>query len=339
MRATIIDKAKPNMAEVCFVMVRFYLNNFNRSKRFYNLIMRLHTSIIVWVSILLLGSISARAQEVASRGELRVYPRTTQMGTVANRQFKNANGRIVKIIYYTYAADSMSNFREELLREQSSRTWEYDKHGCPVKSENYDQQHNLTGTEEVRCLAGTATASLMTLRNPLGIKQRETRYAEAGSVETVLEFDSNGEKVIGMSGKTPADVDLVHGWGEVVQGLALGIAASRESGPQQDLNVYVTIKNINNHSSLMVAPVLLELRDANGQVIQENAVNATLSNECPDKLKISTPYTGVVLIQFSFGLGERYSALPPGKYSLTVTYCVSDVPDRLVSNTIQLQVN
>ena len=304
--------------------------------------MRLHTNIIVCV--LLLASTYAQAQELESKGELRVYPRATQIGTVANRQFKNSKGRIVKIIYYTYAADTTSNFREELLREQSSRTYEYDDYGCPIKSESYDQLHNLTATEEVRCIDRTATASRTTVRNPLGIKQCETRYNEAGSVETVLEFDGKGEKVIGMNGATPADVDLVHGWGEVVQGLALGISASRESGPQQDLNVYITIKNVDNHSRIMAAPIVLELKDANGQVIQENAINritksSTQSHECPDNLKIGTPDVGRVLIQFSFGLGERYSALPPGKYFLTVTYCVSEVPERLVSNTIQLEVN
>jgi metallo-beta-lactamase class B len=45
------------------------------------------------------------------------------------------------------------------------------------------------------------------------------------------------------------------------------------------------------------------------------------------------------LIQFSIGLGERYSALPPGRYSLTITFCITDVPEKLVSNTIQLEVN
>ena len=306
--------------------------------------MRLHTNIIVCISILLLVSISARAQEAQSKGELRVYPRATQIGTVASRQFKNTKGRIIKTIYYTYAVDSISNFREELLREQSSRTWEYDDYGCPIKSESYDQLHNLTGTEEVRCVDRTATASLMTLHSPLGVKQRETRYTDAGSVQTVLEFDSNGEKVIGMSGATPEDVDLVHGWGEEVQGFALGIAASHESGPQHDLSVNVTIKNVDNHSSLTAAPILLELKDANGQVIQENALNrltksSMQSNECPDNLKIGTPDTGRVRIQLSLNLGERYSALPPGKYSLTVTFCIKDVPERLVSNTIQIQVN
>ncbi len=304
--------------------------------------MHLHTNIIASIAVLLLVSICTHAQE--SKGELRIYPRATQVGTVASRQFKDHKGRIVKIIYYTYAADSMSNFREDLLREHSSRTYEYDEYGCPIKSESYDQVHNLTATEEGRCVAGTATVRQTTLRNTPGVKQRETRYNDAGGVETVLEFDSNGEKVVGMNGAIPADIDLVHGWGNVVQGFALGIAANRESGPQQDLRVWVTIKNVDNDSSLTAAPILLDLKDANGLVIQENSINritnaATQSNECPEKQKIGTPGTGRALIQFSIGLGERYSALPPGRYSLTITFCITDVPEKLVSNTIQLEVN
>lgn len=121
--------------------------------------MRLHTRIILG-TILLFVSVSARAQELESKGELQVYPRATQVGTVASRQFKDVKGRLVKIITYTYAGDSMSNFREELLREQSSRTWEYDEYSCPVKVESYDQLHNLMSTEETTCIRGMMTASL-----------------------------------------------------------------------------------------------------------------------------------------------------------------------------------
>src|SRR5215468_9902756 len=115
MRATIIDNPRPRMEEMCFVMVRFDLNNFKKSTRFYSLNVHLHTNIIsVALGLVLLVSITARAQEAEPKGELRIYPRPTQIGTVANRQFKDAKGRVVKVIYYMYATPSMSNFREEL---------------------------------------------------------------------------------------------------------------------------------------------------------------------------------------------------------------------------------
>jgi len=242
-----------------------------------------------------------------------------------------------------YATHSMSNFREELLREQSSRTYEYDEYGCPVKSGGFDQLRNSTGTEEIRCVDGTATASLITVRNTRGIKQRETRNSEIADQQATLQFDSNGQKVIGISGAMLSDIDLVHGWGNVTNGLALGIAPSRESGAQQDIEVYLSVKNIDHSSLVMVSPILIELKDADGQVIYENPVyrpnQIEGSNDCPTFLQLQAPGPGRVLIQHSFSLSERYNPLPPGKYSLTIAYCMSDVPERLGSNTIQIEVN
>jgi hypothetical protein len=143
---------------------------------------------------------------------------------VANREFKDHKGRVVKVIYYGYDDYSTNNFREELLRERSSRTSEYDEYGCPIKSKSYDHLLNLTAVEEVRCAEGTSIPLLSTSRNSSDIKHRETRHTETGGAKTILEFDSTGEKVIGITGEFPDDTDLVHGWGNVLNGLAVGIA-------------------------------------------------------------------------------------------------------------------
>ena len=295
------------------------------------------------MGLLALTSISVQAQGVEPKGELRIYPRATQIGTVANREFKDHKGRVIKVIYYTYTGIPETNFSEERLREQSSRTYEYDEYSCPVKSESYDQQRNLIFAEEVRCVERTATPSLTTVRNPQGIKQRETRHTDTGSAQTVLQFDSSGEKVIGIIGELPRDTDLLHGWGNVVHGLALGIASIRERGPQQDLEVYVTVKNIDNGPGIaMISPIEIELKDAGGQVIQESSPQFNQpqqSGECPTYLKMGVPRQGLGLILYSLNLRERFNPLPPGKYSLTLTYCVSEKPERLVSNTIQIEVN
>lgn len=295
------------------------------------------------IVFLLLLSISARAQEREPKGELHIYPRATQIGTVANREFKDHKGRIVKVIYYTYGDGSMSNFREELLRVQSSRTSEYDEHDCPIKNKSYDRSFNLISVEEVRCSEGTSIPVLTIVRNSADIKQRESRHTETGSTQTVLQFDSTGEKVIGISGEVPADVDLVHGWGNVSHGFALGIAANRESGRQQDLEIYVTVKNVDNDSwTTMVSPVLIELKHSNGQAVQQRASYTGKPDEsgaCPTYMQIGAPRAGRALIHYSLNLGERYDPLPPGKYSMTITYCVSEGSERLVSNTIQIEVN
>ena len=168
------------------------------------------------------------------------------------------------------------------MREQSSRTYEYDEYSCQIKSKSYDRLLNLTGVEDVRCLEGTATPILTTVRNTSNIKLRESRHTTTGSTQTILEFDSTGEKVIGITGELPSDIDLVHGWGDVVHGFALGIAANRESGSQQDLDVYVTVKNVDDDSyTVMVSPATIELKHSNGQLIQERPVHISNPNQSP----------------------------------------------------------
>ena len=330
----------------CVLSYPVGLNNLNRSTRFYRLIMHLHNiMIVIAFCFLLLVSVSASPQDREPRGELHIYPRMTQIGIVANREFKDHKGRVVRVVYYGYDDYSTNNFREELLRERSSRTFEYDEYGCPIKSKSYDRLLNLTAVEEVRCSNGTAIPVLTTRRNSSDIRQRETRHTETGSAKTILEFDSTGEKVIGITGEFPEDTDLVHGWGNVLNGLAVGIAANRESGAQQDLSVNVTIKNVDNDSSdLMLSPVLFELKHSNGQVIQEKMFRLSNSNKiesgaCPGYMRMGAPRAGRALILYSLNLGELYDPLPPGKYSMTITYCVAKDLERLVSNTIQIEVN
>ena len=289
--------------------------------------------------ILLLVPISARAQKVESKGELRIYERATQIGTVASREFKDNKGRVVKVIYYNHVDIATNDFRE-----QSTRTFDYDEYGCPIRSKSYDRISKLTRTEEVRCVDGTATRSLTIVRNSLGVKQGEARHTATGGTRTALQFDSTGEKVVAMTGELPSDTDLVHGWGNVLHGFALGIAANREEGHQQDLEVHVTIKNVGNDAGMvMVSPVLIDLKDSNGQVVEQKTDyrlnrNQTRSNECPSYLQMAAPGAGRAQTQYSFNLGEQYERLAPGKYSMTVTYCVPGVSERLVSNTIQIEV-
>jgi hypothetical protein len=295
--------------------------------------------------ILLLLSVSARAQNPESKGELQMYERATQIGTVARREFKDDKGRIVKEIYYTHADNSMSRFREELLREQSSRTFEYDEHDCQIMSRSYDHTLKLTRIEEVRCFDRTATRKLTIARNSLGIKQGEARHTATGGIQTIIQFDSNGEKVVAISGELPGDTDLINGWGNVLHGFALGIAANREKGRQQDLVVHISIKNVGKDArEAMVSPVLIELKDTNGQVAKQKAAyrskpNQTRSNECPSYLEQGAPRPGWAQQQYTHSLSEQYDRLAPGKYSMTVAYCVSGLSERLVSNTIQIEVN
>jgi hypothetical protein len=203
----------------------------------------------------------------------------------------------------------------------------------------------LSRTAEVRCFDGTATPSLTTVYNARGIKQAEARHTASGSTQTDLYFDIGGEKVVAISGQLPMDTDLASGWGTVFSGFACGIAANREKGRQEELEVYVSIKNISHDGDglVMIAPVLVELKDSSGRVIERNAAyrqgdSNKQFDACPTYMNQNAPSVGRSQQRPGYALGEHYDPLAPGKYTLTINYCVSGVPGRLVSNTIPLEV-
>ncbi len=300
---------------------------------------------VVLVALLLLAS-GVRAQVAEQQGELRIYDRATQINTVANREFKDQRGRVIKVIYYTGGGGGFEGpYSEELLREQSIRVYTYDEHDCRVRSENYEPGMKLTSTVEVQCLAGTRTPGLTTTRDARGIKQAEVKHDAKGSTQTTLYFDADGHKVIAIDGDTPPDVDLAHGWGKVSGGFACGIAANREKGRQEDLHVWVTIKNISYRTEevLMVSPVLVELKDSAGRLIEPKAEyegdgNKIQSGACPTYMSQGAPRAGESDLLRSYALGERYHRLTPGTYSMTVKHCLPTMRGLLVSNTILFEV-
>jgi hypothetical protein len=297
------------------------------------------------LAMLLLFSVVVRGQVAEPKGELRLYPRATQIGTVASRTFKDDRGRAVKVIYYTGGGSLEGPYREDLLREQSIHLFSYDNHNCQIKRETYEPGMRLSRTEEVRCLDGTATPNLTTVYNARGIRQAETRHTASGSTQTVLHFDIGGNKVVAINGALPIDTDLASGWGMVFSGFACGIAANREKGRQEELEVNVSIKNISHNgiAVVMISPVLVELKDSSGRVIERKAAYRTSESNtqfdaCPTYMNQAAPYVGRSQERPGYGLGEQYDRLAPGKYTLTITHCVSGVPGRLVSNTIPLEV-
>ena len=289
--------------------------------------------------------LSASAQELERQGELRIYPRETQIGTVALREFKNEKGSVVKIIFYTQLDLSARPFREELLREQSIRTFDYDEHNCNIKTQSYEPPLKLIAVDEVRCFEGTATPSLTTRRSSHGVREAEIRHTSTGSRRTVLFFDHKGEKVVSIVGELPTDTDLANGWGAILSGFAAGIASSREKGRQKDLQLLATIKNVNNNDEgVMIAPIRIELTDEAGRVIQPRAGYATnphgvgADGECPSHMNQGAPRAGRAQSHVGVQVDEQYEKLAPGRYSFTVTYCVQGTAQRLISNAISFEV-
>jgi len=300
---------------------------------------------IMFLVILLFLATSVSAQVIEQKGELRLYYRATQIGTTGNREFKDNKGRVVKTIYYTggsaQGSDSIAGpYFEELLHEQSIHLYTYDDHDCRTKSMTYLPGMKLTRTTEVRCLDGTKTPQFSTVRDERGVKISEEIHTANGGTGTVLHFDSGGETVIAFSGETPTGVDLPHGWGKEVSGFASGIAASRDKGPQKDLRVSVTIKNISGRSKadLMVSLVKVELKDSAARLFEPkpNQNVGVRTEECVGGFGV--PAIGISQWLPGFDLGEQYDPLAPGRYSLTVTHCLSANRGLLISNTIFLEV-
>ena len=301
---------------------------------------------VLRLTTLLLFSVVVRGQVAEPNGELRLYPRATQIGTVASRTFKDEQGREVKVIYYTGGGSFESPYREELLSEQSITQYEYDDHNCRIKSQRFDPGMKLRTTAQVLCVDGTATPSLSTVYDARGIRLTETRHTASGSTETVLYLDNTGDKVVAINGKLPIDTDLINGWGEAHGGFACGIAANRERGRQEDLQIYVSIKNISHEREgvVMISPVRVELKDSSGRGIERKPVyrndeSTTQVEGCSTYLGQGAPSVGRSQPQPGYSLGEQYDRLAPGKYTVTITYCVPGVPGRLVSNAIVVEVD
>ena len=293
----------------------------------------------------LMASADAAAQVDERRGELRIYDRATQINTVASRTFKDDKGRVVKTIYYTGGGGIEGPYREELLREQSIDVMAYDDEGCVVKRERYAPGMRLLHFTETVCREGTPTPRLSTMRGADGVRQSLTRHEEDGSTKTSLFFGDDGERIVAIDGDTPSDVDLAGGWGEKARGFRVGIGANRDRGPQNALLVWVTIKNGSNRDEgvPMVAVLSLELKNAGGALIplkSEWAYGQTDSTpgECRGNTAQGAPGVGESDLLRSYNLGEYFDRLAPGRYSLTVTHCLSKTKEQIVSNTIHVEI-
>lgn len=323
-----------------------------------NKLPRLYAAVICAALILssAAGAVSASAQQQQhggaraqdeDKGELRLYHRATQIGTTANRTFKDARGRVVKVIYYTGGGGFEGPYSEELLREQSIETYDYDEQNCRTKSARYAPGMKLLYTTEVICGIGTDTPALSKTIDAGGVTTSITIHKEDGGSGTSLFLGDDGDRLVAIDGKKPKSIDLVDGWGEAVSGFQVGIAAGREKGRQGVMRVWVTIRNVAHDAEgvVMVAPLEIELRDAEGRLVKTKPEWATeqpgpLPGQCPalGRTGQGAPFVGESDHLRAYELGEYFNALSPGKYSFKVKHCLSTTHLPLVSNTIHIEI-
>src|SRR5436190_7355382 len=297
--------------------------------------------LIAMTVLFLLLDTRSYAQEDVRTSQLNIYDRPTQAGTVADRVFKDSKGRVVKNIIYT--GGGPAPYREELLQVYLITIAKYGPNDCIVRAATYWPGMILKSMIEGTCWPGTQIPRLTVFRDAHGVRTQETRHKTQDGKSTVLLFDSTGEKVIAVKSLTPDDVDLVHGWGKEVGGFACGIAANRERGHQEDIELFVTIKNIGFRQDrrVIVSPVAVELKDSAGRLIGPKAEFATKEakiapNTCPPFGE--GPAVGESSLLTSYRLGDRYDQLAPGKYEMTVRVCSPVITGLLVSNTLLLEI-
>jgi hypothetical protein len=81
------------------------------------------------------------------------------------------------------------------------------------------------------------------MTNGDGIKTVDSRYGPARGRITELHYDTTGQFVVAIRGVIPSDVDLPHGWGDPINGLACGIVLTRERGRLGDIKVSLNLKS------------------------------------------------------------------------------------------------
>jgi hypothetical protein len=131
-----------------------------------------------------------------------------------------------------------------------------------------------------------------------------------------------------MNGAFPRDVDLPHGWGEPVAGIACGIALTRERGKPEDIEVFVNIRMLSSRTddSLTLFPeVRMQLRNADGEDIHEVAGPPSPRGFGGQEVGFLSP---------AYPIAERFPALATGRYSLRLRLPVPDLDVTLLSNEV-----
>lgn len=313
-------------------------------------------------------------------GELVIYAytgKTHMMSSapwlmpVAHREFKDSNGRITKTIHYRFRSvvpppagsqgrdrsadqpvgvsfwDPYNKVKCE-LEVLSITTHKYHEAGRESRIEHYAPDMKLSRSEEIS-YHNDGTRRLHVARNAEGKRTHETRYSQGRSVSS-LWFDDTGEKVIAIHGIPPKDISLAYGCGKTTDGLACAIAPNRESGPLEDIRIFLTIFNkgsdlVKVMTALQYYVLKMELRDEDGNLVPQDTAyinkrykDLRRGNRGINKSMQTVSPGGAEQFVGGYELKEWYSDLKPGKYELTVKRRASGRRFSLVSNTISITI-
>ena len=282
---------------------------------------------------------------VPDAGVLTIYEVASQIGTVANRVFRDSQGRLSKTIYYTAGPFRIRGpYTEESLRVQSVVIYKYDDQGRKWREEHYGPDLRLQRIKET---AYQDSRKTIVWRRADETREYEIRYSETRAISHLF-FDLSGRNLVGLYGAMPPDLDLAWGWGPSAEGLVCGIGANRTNAPLEDIRVYVMVRNLtqspaNVATALQYHIVQMELRDGKGEWVPQNT--DYIRKRDRDLIRINRGTCEAIetiepnhVICGEFGLQDWYDGLASGTYHLIIRRRASGGDFSLVSNVLVLEV-
>ena len=177
------------------------------------------------------------------------------------------------------------------------------------------------------------------MSSPSGKRLYEIRYA--GGSETSHIYFNEHDRVVGIKGRVPEDLDLAFEWGSYTKGWSCGISpigeVSGESLPE--MNLHLRNASGQRERALFLASFETELRDEQGVLVALSPNYRPPAAFGSQRSGIGRFFEAQEAFFERYELQTRYGRLPPGRYSLQVRHRHPTIEVMLVSNTLTFQVN
>lgn len=293
---------------------------------------------VLMASSFFLSCLPLFAQPTKLEEQLIVYKYPSQINTVARREYKDQQGKIVKTIYY--AGGWEQPIQEDKLSIQSIEINHHNNAGLLVRSDRFDEKMKLQNFRKIQYLADGEIRN--TYYSGKGIRTHETRRGN-DKKSTELHFDSTGKKLVYLRGDIPSDVKIPFAWSETESKFACSAHLVRSKSTIDDLEVEAIAVHLlrlteGEPYSAQMPPAEMEIRDAKGNLISSSQSNS-LVDQTRISRSISLPDKGKVnFIYPAYDLREYFPNLPPGRYTVRVKLPIKGLAKPLISKPLVIYI-
>jgi len=286
-----------------------------------------------------------------AQGALEIYDSETSDGTIAKREFREAQERVFLHAFYSLAAAAPARrnwpLKRESIREEDLvlRTIEFlvlDDGNRLVRREVFGSRGDLVRTEDIEYdSVGKKRKSTAVWTGFRGDRRYETTFAD--NSQTTRLFDSS-DRLIAMAGDVPPGEAPAGGWGEPKQGVAVSLTATPNPGRPVHVRLALTRLDVQRRKAgtyLAVFPYL-ELRDTKDQPIPPTGNYANRVREYRERPTATPTSCGAEAWLagpsgiWEMDLEETYGDLPPGTYTAIAGACFDAAGP--VSNLVTLVI-